>query len=570
MKGGEEPEVKYKRLGEVLLTLGLLEEGMLKRALELQKASGERLGTILVKYGMLTEMQLIEALQVQLDVPFIDLSKEKVKPEMAAVVPKGIAMKHEVVPVRMEDGNLYLAMKDPMDFMAVEEVRTASGCGVIPMIANPDSVNRAIEELYGREGVARAIEEMKKSGSINEEREKSGSVLEVKEDSAPTIRLVNSFLNRAVKERASDIHLEPREHELVVRIRIDGVLHPILTVPGDLQLSVIARVKVIGGMNTTEHRIPQDGRATIKVQDQTIDLRISAIPVIHGEKVVIRLLNQSTALLTSQGIGLFGNDMEKYRKLLKTRSGVILLTGPTGSGKTSTMYTMIQELNRPGVNLVTLEDPVEYHIEGINQVPIYEKVGMTFAEGLRAVLRQDPDIIAVGEIRDRESAQIAMQAALTGHLVLSTIHTSDAITAIDRLRNIGVEPYLIADGIHGIISQRLVRRICPNCKEAYVPGKEEREFLKINPESQVVLHRGRGCPHCFNTGYRGRIGVFEILIMGREVRTCIMEGKTREELLAAARKPGDMLLWDNCRKLVLEGITTTEEANVLAHSQFAK
>lgn len=562
--------MKYKRLGEVLLTLGLLEEGMLKRALELQKASGERLGTILVKYGMLTEMQLIEALQVQLDVPFIDLSKEKVKPEMAAVVPKGIAMKHEVVPVRIEDGNLYLAMKDPMDFMAVEEVRTASGCGVIPMIANPDSVNRAIEELYGREGVARAIEEMKKSGSINEEREKSGSVLEVKEDSAPTIRLVNSFLNRAVKERASDIHLEPREHELVVRIRIDGVLHPILTVPGDLQLSVIARVKVIGGMNTTEHRIPQDGRATIKVQDQTIDLRISAIPVIHGEKVVIRLLNQSTALLTSQGIGLFGNDMEKYRKLLKTRSGVILLTGPTGSGKTSTMYTMIQELNRPGVNLVTLEDPVEYHIEGINQVPIYEKVGMTFAEGLRAVLRQDPDIIAVGEIRDRESAQIAMQAALTGHLVLSTIHTSDAITAIDRLRNIGVEPYLIADGIHGIISQRLVRRICPNCKEAYVPGKEEREFLKINPESQVVLHRGRGCPHCFNTGYRGRIGVFEILIMGREVRTCIMEGKTREELLAAARKPGDMLLWDNCRKLVLEGITTTEEANVLAHSQFAK
>lgn len=562
--------MKYKRLGEVLLTLGLLEEGMLKRALELQKASGERLGTILVKYGMLTEMQLIEALQVQLDVPFIDLSKEKVKPEMAAVVPKGIAMKHEVVPVRIEDGNLYLAMKDPMDFMAVEEVRTASGCGVIPMIANPDSVNRAIEELYGREGVARAIEEMKKSGSINEEREKGGSVLEVKEDSAPTIRLVNSFLNRAVKERASDIHLEPREHELVVRIRIDGVLHPILTVPGDLQLSVIARVKVIGGMNTTEHRIPQDGRATIKVQDQTIDLRISAIPVIHGEKVVIRLLNQSTALLTSQGIGLFGNDMEKYRKLLKTRSGVILLTGPTGSGKTSTMYTMIQELNRPGVNLVTLEDPVEYHIEGINQVPIYEKVGMTFAEGLRAVLRQDPDIIAVGEIRDRESAQIAMQAALTGHLVLSTIHTSDAITAIDRLRNIGVEPYLIADGIHGIMSQRLVRRICPNCKEAYVPGKEEREFLKINLESQVVLHRGRGCPHCFNTGYRGRIGVFEILIMGREVRTCIMEGKTREELLAAARKPGDMLLWDNCRKLVLEGITTTEEANVLAHSQFAK
>lgn len=566
MEGETETTVKYKRLGEVLLNLGMLEEGMLKHALELQKISGERLGTILVKYGMLTERQLIEALQAQLEVPFIDLSKEKIDPGMAGILPKNIAIRNEVVPVRMEEGNLYLAMKDPMDFMAVEEVASASGYRVIPMIANPDGVNRAVEELYGREGVDRAIEEMKKNGSSKEMWRKNDHILDVKEDqedSAPTIRLVNSFLNRAVTERASDIHLEPREQALVVRIRIDGVLHPILKVPGDLQMSVISRVKVIGGMNTTEHRIPQDGRATIKIQGQTIDLRISTVPVIYGEKVVIRILNQFTALLTSQGIGLFGNDMEKYKKLLNLRSGVILLAGPTGSGKTSTMYTMIQELNREGVNLVTLEDPVEYHMEGINQVPIYEKVGMTFAGGLRAILRQDPDIIAVGEIRDKESAQIAMQAALTGHLVLSTIHTNDAITAIDRLRNIGVEPYLIADAINGIISQRLVRRICPNCKEAYTPEKEERERMKIRPEVRAVFYRGRGCPHCFNTGYRGRIGVFEILIMGKELRNRIMEGKAREELLAAARKPEDMLLWDNCRRLVLEGITTVEEANTV-------
>ncbi len=558
---------KYRRLGEVLLTLGLLEEDMLRRALELQKVSGERLGTVLVKYGMLTDQQLIEALQAQLEVPFVDLSKAKIEARMAAVLPKNIAVRNEVVPVRTEDDRLYLAMKDPMDFMAVEEVRAASGYRVvIPLIANPNGVNRAIEELYGREGVAKAIEEMKKSSSFNGKQGKDSSVLDVKEDQedgAPTIRLVNSFLNRAVKERASDIHLEPREKELAVRIRIDGVLHQILNVPGNLQLSVISRIKVMGGMNTTEHRVPQDGRASIKIQGQTIDLRISTLPVIHGEKVVIRLLNQSAALLTSQGIGLFGNDLEKYRRLLDRRSGVILLAGPTGSGKTSTMYTMIQELNREGVNLVTLEEPVEYHIEGVNQVPIYEKVGMTFAEGLRAILRQDPDIIAVGEIRDKETARIAMQAALTGHLVLSTIHTSDAVTAINRLRNIGVEPYLIAEAISGIVSQRLVRKICPSCKEAYVPDREERELLRSSPEARVVCYRGKGCPHCFNTGYRGRIGVFEILIMGPEIRRCIMEGKSKEEMLGAARKPGDLLMWDNCRKLVMEGITTVEEARGL-------
>lgn len=558
--------MKYKRLGEVLLSLGMLNEDMLKRALEFQKISGERLGTVLVKYGMLTDQQLIEALQAQLEVPFVDLSREKIEPKMAEILPKSIAIRNEVVPVRTEDGCLYLAMKDPMDFMAVEEVRAACGYRVVPMIANPDGVNRAIEELYGREGVAKAIEEMKKSSSFRERQRKENKVLDVKEereDSAPTIRLVNSFLNRAVVERASDIHLEPREKELVVRIRIDGILHSILSVPADLQLSVISRIKVIGGMNTTEHRIPQDGRATIKVQNQTIDLRISTLPVIHGEKVVIRLLNQSEALLTSQGIGLFGTDMEKYKSLLNRRSGVILLAGPTGSGKTSTMYTMIQELNREGINLVTLEEPVEYHIEGVNQVPVYDKVGMTFAEGLRAVLRQDPDIIAVGEIRDGETARIAMQAALTGHLVLSTIHTSDAVTAIYRLKNIGVEPYLIAEAIDGIISQRLVRRICPSCKTAYAPGREEREFMKIRPESEATFYRGKGCPHCFNTGYRGRIGVFEILMMGSEIRRCIMEGKSKEEMTAAARKPGDMLLWDNCRNLVLEGITTVEEAGNL-------
>lgn len=275
---------------------------------------------------------------------------------------------------------------------------------------------------------------------------------------------------------------------------------------------------------------------------------------------MIRLLNQSQSLLNYQGIGLFGSDLEKYKILLKRRSGVVIMAGPTGSGKTSTLYTMIQELNQEGVNLVTLEDPVEYHIKGINQVPINEKVGMTFTGGLRAILRQDPDIIAVGEIRDGETAGIAMQAALTGHLVLSTIHTNDAVSTIDRLKDIGVEPYLIAGAINGIISQRLVRRICINCKESYEPGKEEREILGIDSKEQVTFYRGKGCPHCFHTGYRGRIGVFEILVMNERLRYGIMEGKSRKELLEALKEPGYVSIRENCKRLVLGGVTTVDEA----------
>jgi type IV pilus assembly protein PilB len=547
--------VKYRRLGEVLLELGMIEEDLLKHALKLQKMSGERLGVILVRQGMLTEQQLLQALKIQLEVPIIDLSKEPPDPKMSMVLPKSIAQRHEVVPVRKEEGSLYLAMKDPMDFIAVEEVKAATRLRVIPMLADCEGVNRALQELYGREGVAKAIEEMEKSQT-----QRLSAYKEEDSSNAPTIRLVNSLFERAAIEHASDIHLEPRENELAVRMRIDGVLHSILNVPANLQCSVISRIKVIGGMNTTEHRIPQDGRASLSFQDQTIDLRISTLPVVYGEKVVIRLLNQSQSLLNYQGIGLFGSDLEKYKILLKRRSGVVIMAGPTGSGKTSTLYTMIQELNQEGVNLVTLEDPVEYHIKGINQVPINEKVGMTFTGGLRAILRQDPDIIAVGEIRDGETAGIAMQAALTGHLVLSTIHTNDAVSTIDRLKDIGVEPYLIAGAINGIISQRLVRRICINCKESYEPGKEEREILGIDSKEQVTFYRGKGCPHCFHTGYRGRIGVFEILVMNERLRYGIMEGKSRKELLEALKEPGYVSIRENCKRLVLGGVTTVDEA----------
>ena len=361
-------------------------------------------------------------------------------------------------------------------------------------------------------------------------------------------------------ERVSDIHIEPRETDVAVRMRIDGMLHKILTVPKDLQSSVISRIKIMGGMNIAERRIPLDGRANVRIKSQDIDLRISTLPLIYGEKVVIRLLNKSTDLLNKAGIGLSGPDLDKYAKLISNHSGVILIVGPTGSGKSSTMYTMIGELNREEVNLVTLEDPVEYNISGVNQVQINEKVDMTFANGLRSILRQDPDIIAVGEIRDGETAEIAMRAAITGHLVLSTIHTNDAISTIDRLKDIGVEPYLIASALNGIISQRLVRRICPNCKTAYKPTQEDLEILGMDRDSDVTFYKGKGCPYCFDTGYRGRTGVFEILMMNRETRRCIAEGGSKEQLVQAAEGADYVSIRDNCRRLVLEGVTTADEA----------
>ena len=579
--------MSYKRFRDVVLELGMASEDDLNRAIEVQKETKERLGAILVRQGILTERQLLEALQAQLEIPLIDLAKENISSRMAAVLPQNIARRHGVVPVRLEGENLYLAMKDPLDFIAEEEVKLAARCRVIPMLAASNGIERAIQELYGKEGVEKAIEEMKKDGIAGGPRQRNGEFLELKEEElseAPTIRLVNSILERAVSERASDIHLEPGEKELTVRIRVDGILHRILTVPGNLQSSVVSRIKVMGGMDITERRIPQDGRAGMRFQEQEIDLRISTLPVIHGEKAAIRLLNQTMELLDSRGIGLTGKNLEMYQNLLSRRYGVILMAGPTGSGKSSTMYAMIQELNKEAVNLVTLEDPVEYHIKGVNQIPINEKTGMTFAKGLRAVLRQDPDIIGVGEIRDRDTARIAMQAALTGHLVLATVHTNEAISAIDRLRDIGVEPYLIAGALNGIISQRLVRRICLNCRTAYIPDQKERELLGLgrrNGEEErndaeenasgtrghaTVCYRGKGCPHCFHTGYRGRIGVFEIFAMNPDARRCIAEGGSGEKLLKCLKKPGHVSMWENCRRLVLDGVTTVEEAKILMNS----
>ena len=379
--------------------------------------------------------------------------------------------------------------------------------------------------------------------------------------SAPTVRLVNSIIERGVTERASDIHMEPRAADMVVRMRIDGVLRRILTVPRDLMGSVISRIKVMSNLDLTERRAPQDGRANVRVKGVEIDLRVSTLPTIYGEKVTIRILNKSAQLLKASALGLMGEDLEKFNLLMNNSDGMVIIVGPTGSGKSSTMYTMVGALNTEEVNLVTLEDPVEYDIDGVNQVQINDKVGMTFAGGLRSILRQDPDIIAVGEIRDGETAEIALRAAITGHLVLSTLHTNSAISLLDRLLDIGCEPYLIAEALKGVISQRLVRRICPDCRQEYIADEEELERMGLPVDSKdVKIYKGKGCPNCYHTGYRGRIAVFEILIMSRKTKRMVAENAPRAELMEEFVREGHYRsLKDGARDLVLNGITTVAE-----------
>ena len=555
--------VAYMRLGDLLISAGVIRPEQLNDALAIQKKTRERLGDVLINNGIITEQQLIEALQMQLGVDFVDLTAVSIPLELARFVPRSIAKKYCVVPVKLQKDELYVAMSDPLNFEAQEEVKSASHKQVVPMIATRRAVEQAIATLYGNEGTARAIEEMKReAGSAQADivPVQMSKAVDNGAAEAPTIRFVNSVIERAITERASDIHLEPQEGEMVVRMRIDGVLRRIFTVPANLQATVIARLKIMGGMNIAERKIPQDGRAMVTAKDKEIDLRISSIPTIYGEKIVLRLLDKSSGHINRKTIGLEGEDEKKYDRLLKNSSGVILIVGPTGSGKSTTMCAMIQELCSEQTNIMTLEDPVEYNIPGANQCQINEKTGMTFAAGLRSILRQDPDVISVGEIRDGETASIAVRAAITGHLVISTLHTNDAVSTISRLVDIGVEPYMISSALRGVVSQRLVRKICPHCRKAYTPTEEEKRMVGIPENEDVTFYKGEGCQECGRTGYRGRRGVFEILTLDAALRREVANNASSEELTKAALENGFVTMKDNCRRLVLEGVTTVSEA----------
>lgn len=555
--------VAYMRLGDLLISAGVIRPEQLNDALAIQKKTRERLGDVLINNGIITEQQLIEALQMQLGVDFVDLTAVSIPLELARFVPRSIAKKFCVVPVKLQKDELYVAMSDPLNFEAQEEIKSASHKQVVPMIATRRAVEQAIATLYGNEGTARAIEEMKREAGSNQADivpVQMSKAVDNGAAEAPTIRFVNSVIERAITERASDIHLEPQEGEMVVRMRIDGVLRRIFTVPANLQATVIARLKIMGGMNIAERKIPQDGRAMVTAKDKEIDLRISSIPTIYGEKIVLRLLDKSSGHINRKTIGLEGEDEKKYDRLLKNSSGVILIVGPTGSGKSTTMCAMIQELCNEQTNIMTLEDPVEYNIPGANQCQINEKTGMTFAAGLRSILRQDPDVISVGEIRDGETASIAVRAAITGHLVISTLHTNDAVSTISRLVDIGVEPYMISSALRGVVSQRLVRKICPQCRKAYTPTEEEKRMVGIAENEDVTFYKGEGCQECGRTGYRGRRGVFEILTLDAALRREVANNASSEELTKTALENGFVTMKDNCRRLVLEGVTTVAEA----------
>ena len=557
--------MKYIRLGDLLVKSGTITQEKLDEALKLQTDTGERLGTVLQKHGFITEKQLIDTLMSQLGVEFIDLNSFTIPSEMAQVLPKNIAKKYSVVPVRVTRTDIRIAMADPLNFVAIEEVQSVTRRRVIPLIAASAAVDRAVQNLYSNQGAMRAIEDMRRDllgsqygGAGDAALPQITAVDEDEADAAPAIRLVNSIIDRACTEGASDIHLEPGEGSMTIRMRIDGILRPIIPVPRELQNSVISRMKIMARMDIAQKNIPQDGRANVTVRQETLDLRISTLPTICGEKVVVRLLRKSPELSTLEGIGLEGENRERFCRLVdRTTEGVILMVGPTGSGKTSTLYAMIDRLKSDEVNLVSLEDPVEYHIDGVCQVQINDKTGLTFANVLRSVLRQDPDIIAVGEIRDGETAEIAMRAAMTGHLVLSTVHTNNAVSSVDRLLDIGVEPYLIAGAVKGIVSQRLVRRLCPHCRQAYTPSPEELAALGMAP-GDALFYRPGGCGECFGTGYRGRVGVFEILEVTSAMRRAI-HARSLKELEAAVAAANFHPMMENCRRLVQDGITTPEE-----------
>lgn len=549
------------RLGDMLISNNLITEEQVQEALKLQKGTHKRLGEVLINHNFITEAQLVDTLSRQLGIDYIDLSKYDVDPEMVKYIPKLIAKKYSIVPIKVVNNMLFLAMQDPLNFEAIEEAKRASKMRIIQMIGTERGINHAISTLYSNKGATEAILQMKAEAGVWNESYNQDLGLEEEEqtNAAPTIKLVNSIIERAYNENASDIHFEPSSGDMRIRMRIDGNLHNILTIPQNLQDSVISRLKIMARMNLVERRIPQDGRANIMVHGNSIDLRVSTLPSIFGEKVVIRLLVQDPALFVRSGIGIPEEESKKLDNLIAASNGVILIVGPTGSGKSSTMYTLIMEMLDESVNLVTLEDPVEFSIEGATQVNINEKTGLTFASGLRSILRQDPDIICIGEIRDGETAEIAMRAAMTGHKVITTIHTEDAISAIDRLKDMGVEPYLIAGGITGIISQRLVRRICKNCIEEYTPDESAIQIAGMDPKEDRKYYHGKGCDECFHTGYRGRTGVFEILATNRKLKSAISRDVDKQQLLDIIKETGFVSMQECVADMVNDGITTVEE-----------
>ncbi len=535
---------------ETLKNIGLLNEAKIKKALQEQLKTKERLSAVFVKLGYVANPEVGKTLVMQMGILPIAVKAEDIAPEVKKLLPAHLSKSHRIIPLRQEGDKLILGTDDPLNFLAQENLEKIIGRGVELELVQPKDFERVINEGPGPKP---DVDFAKVSEGIKEV--KGG-------EDAPIIKLVNLRINEAVKKRASDIHIEPLENKFRVRYRIDGVLHEVPGPPKRLQGSIISRVKIMAGMDIAEKRLPQDGRIKISLDKKELDLRVSSLPAIHGESVVMRILDKSIFLVGLEDLGFLTDQRKEFERLINMPNGMMLVTGPTGSGKTTTLYATLSHINQKERKVITIEDPVEYQLDGINQVQVKPQIGLTFSSGLRSMLRQAPDIIMVGEIRDLETGQIAVQSALTGHLIFSTLHTNDAPGAVTRLVDMGVKPYLVSATLQGVLAQRLVRTICPSCREAYRPSEEEIRIFSLKPDAsgKFELYRGKGCAACSNTGFKGRVGIFELLVITDEIREMVLNNASSSEIAQVAKEKGMRTLKDDGLEKVRRGYTTIQEA----------
>jgi general secretion pathway protein E len=555
--------MKAPQLGDILVTRGLVSETDIARQLDNGRAKGQPLGMTLVQQGLITEEDLLQALSELFGLPYWrKLEEVGLEHIQVSKVPITFYRQHKVFPIVYTDGSVKVAMTDPLNLQPLDDLAVFLGVPVEPVLSNEREVIGAINRFYDREtgSTEQVMQDLEDEdlGAIASEIEETDDLLDLASE-APVIRLVNSILTQAVRARASDIHIEPFERELKVRYRIDGILYNILYPPRRLQAAISSRIKVMANLNIAERRLPQDGRIRIRVGEKDVDIRVSVVPTAFGERIVLRLLDKTSMLLGLEEIGMGEETYTRYSRLIKRSNGIILVTGPTGSGKTTTLYATLHKINSPELNIITIEDPIEYQLNGIGQIQVNPRIDLTFANGLRSILRQDPDIIMVGEIRDRETAEIAIQASLTGHLVFSTLHTNDAAGAVTRLLDMGVEAFLVSSSVLAILAQRLVRVICKECKEPYRPEIALAKELGLDPAFDGVFYRGKGCGACFQTGFRGRSGVYELLVIDDSIRSLVMSGADSSVIKRQAITQGMLTLLRDGARNVVKGVTTADE-----------
>lgn len=546
------------QLGEILLKEKVISREQLEQALEEQRASGRMLGRILVDQGSVSEGQLVAALATQIGMAFVDLSDIVLDGSVTALVPGAVCRRHHVIPIGIEDGHLILAMADPANVIARDDVRSLTGMDVRPVVAVRHDVAAAIDRAYRADS---DLDDLTTAIEVEEDKADLEALREVVED-APIVKFVNLLITQGIQDGASDIHLEPTEEDLKVRFRIDGVLHEVMHSPRNIHSGVVSRLKIMAEMNIAERRVPQDGRLSVSAHGRKVDLRIATLPTVWGEKVVMRILDNSTARLDLSQLGFSPDNYGRYADSFRKPYGMILVTGPTGSGKSTTLYATLNILNRPEVNIITVEDPVEYRLSGVAQIQTNPKAGLTFASALRSILRSDPDIVLIGEIRDHETAQIAIEAALTGHLVLTTLHTNDAPSAVTRLTEMGIEPFLVGSALDCVLAQRLARRLCSSCKEEYKPTPETlmAAHFPWDPSGPVPkLFRPKGCAKCAGTGYRGRVALHEVMQVTETIERMAVERATTAEITSAARADGMQSLRLDGMAKVLGGVTSLDE-----------